>query len=85
MLKQKTDVANAIVETTWLRQHLNNLCYPPSKATLVFYDNVSTIYLSSNPVHHQRTKHIKIDIHFIHDQVGLGLIRVLHVPSGQLI
>ncbi|GKC94345.1 ribonuclease H-like domain-containing protein [Tanacetum coccineum] len=51
------------------------------RATIVHCDNVSAVYLSSNPVQHQRTKHIEIDIHFIRDLVTTGHIRVLHVPS----
>ncbi|GKC02548.1 RNA-directed DNA polymerase, eukaryota, reverse transcriptase zinc-binding domain protein, partial [Tanacetum coccineum] len=49
--------------------------------TLVYCDNVSAVYLSSNPVQHQRMKHIEIDIHFVRDLVATGAIRVLHVPS----
>ncbi|GKC15869.1 ribonuclease H-like domain-containing protein [Tanacetum coccineum] len=50
-------------------------------AALVYYDNVSVVYMYSNPVQHERTKHIEIDIHFVRDQVASGLVRVLHVPS----
>ncbi|MFS7901581.1 hypothetical protein Hanom_Chr01g00001361 [Helianthus anomalus] len=42
---------------------------------------MSAIYISGNPVQHQRTKHTELDIHFFHDQVQRGCIRVLHVPS----
>nr|GEX75704.1 ribonuclease H-like domain-containing protein [Tanacetum cinerariifolium] len=54
---------------------------PLSTATLVYCDNVSAVYLFSNPVQHQRTKHIEIDIHFVRDLVFTGRIRVLHVTS----
>ncbi|GJR63103.1 ribonuclease H-like domain-containing protein [Tanacetum coccineum] len=43
-----------------------------STATLVYCDNVSAVYMSANPVQHQRTKHIKIDIHFVRDMVTAG-------------
>ncbi|GJX77095.1 ribonuclease H-like domain-containing protein [Tanacetum coccineum] len=49
--------------------------------TLVYCDNVSAVYLSTNPVQHQRTKHIEIDIHFVREYVASGQVRVLHVPS----
>nr|GEX78573.1 ribonuclease H-like domain-containing protein [Tanacetum cinerariifolium] len=44
-------------------------------------DNVSAIYMSANLVQHHRTKHIKIDIHFVHDMVKDGHVCVLHVSS----
>ncbi|GJU77679.1 ribonuclease H-like domain-containing protein [Tanacetum coccineum] len=74
-------VANDVVETCWLRNLLHELYTPLSSATLVYYDNVSVVYLSSNPVQHQRTKHIEIDIHFVRDLVASGHVCVLHVPS----
>jgi hypothetical protein len=42
---------------------------------------VSAIYLSGNPVQHQRTKHIEMDIHFVREKVARGEVRVRHVPS----
>lgn len=58
-------VANAVAESTWLRNLLGEMKIPLTKATIVFGDNISAVYLSSNPVKHQRTKHIEIDIHFV--------------------
>ncbi|GJU30146.1 retrotransposon protein, putative, ty1-copia subclass [Tanacetum coccineum] len=53
-----------VAKTAWLRNLLLELHAPLSTATLVYCDNVSAVYLSINPVQHQRTKHIEIDIHF---------------------
>lgn len=58
-------VANAFAETTWLVQLLGELHCPVQCATLVYCENVSAIYLSTNAVQHQRTKHIEIDLHFV--------------------
>ena len=74
-------VANCVAESCWLRQLLTELRRPPTHATVVYCDNVSAVYLSSNPVQHQRTKHVEIDLHFVRDRVALGEARVLHVPT----
>jgi hypothetical protein len=52
-----------------------------SKSTLVYCDNVSAIYLSTNPVQHQRTKHIEIDLHYVRECIAIGDVCVLHVPT----
>jgi hypothetical protein len=41
-------VANDVAEPSWLRQLLQELHSPLARATLVYYDNVSAIYLSTN-------------------------------------
>ncbi|GJV15186.1 ribonuclease H-like domain-containing protein [Tanacetum coccineum] len=74
-------VANVVAKTAWLRNILRELHSPLSTATLVYCDNVSVVYMSVNPVQHQRMKHIEIDIHFLRDMVTAGQVRVLHVPS----
>jgi hypothetical protein len=57
-------IANGVAEATWLCQLLHELQTPPSRCTLVYCDNISAVYLSTNPVQHQRTKHVEIDLHF---------------------
>nr|GEU56300.1 ribonuclease H-like domain-containing protein [Tanacetum cinerariifolium] len=60
----------------WLRNLLCELRTPLSTATLVYCDNVSAVYMSANPVQHQRTKHIEIDIHFVRDMVTVGQVAI---------
>jgi hypothetical protein len=60
---------------------LAELHSPLAKSTLVYCDNVSAVYLSTNPVQHQRTKHVEIDLHFVRDRVAIGDVRVFHVPT----
>ncbi|XP_060176220.1 uncharacterized mitochondrial protein AtMg00810-like [Lycium barbarum] len=74
-------VANVVSESCWLRNLLLELCCPIRTTTLVYCDNVSAIYLSGNPVQHQHTKHIEMDIHFVREKVAREEVRVLHVPS----
>nr|GEV85471.1 hypothetical protein [Tanacetum cinerariifolium] len=68
-------VANVVTESTWLRNLLCELHAPIFSATLVYCENVSVVYLSSNLVQYQRIKHIELDIHFVHDFVAKGLMR----------
>jgi hypothetical protein len=74
-------VANAVAEISWLRQLLQELHFYPQRSSVVFCDDVRAVYLSTNPVQHQRTKHVEIDLHFVRDKVATGAIQVLHVPS----
>ncbi|GJU55213.1 ribonuclease H-like domain-containing protein [Tanacetum coccineum] len=74
-------VANVVAETTWVHNLLRELHSPLMTATLVYCDNVGAVYRSTNPVQHQRTKHIEFDINFVRDIVTAGHVRVLYVPS----
>ncbi|GKA41847.1 ribonuclease H-like domain-containing protein [Tanacetum coccineum] len=74
-------VANVVAKTAWLRNLLRELHIPLLSVTLVYYDNVSSMYMTTNLVQHQWTKHIEIDIHFVRNMVARGQVRALHVPS----
>jgi hypothetical protein len=74
-------VANGVAEACWLWQLLQELHASLSKSTLIYYDNVSTVYLSTNPVQHQRIRHVEIDLHFIQECVAIGDVCDLHIPT----
>ncbi|GJX89260.1 ribonuclease H-like domain-containing protein [Tanacetum coccineum] len=74
-------VANVVAKTAWLHNLLHELHSPLLTATLIYCDNVSAIYMSANPIQHQQTKHIEIDIRFVRDMVTAGQVRIINVPS----
>ncbi|XP_060202700.1 uncharacterized mitochondrial protein AtMg00810-like [Lycium barbarum] len=84
-------VANVVSESCWIRNLLLELHCSIQKATLVYCDNVSAIYLSGNPVQHQRTKHIEMDIHFVREKVARGelyiftLVNKVHLQFWSLL
>jgi hypothetical protein len=75
-----TAVGDGMAEVCWLHQLLVERHSPLSRATLVYCDNISVVYLSTNLVQHQCTKHVEIDLHFVRERVAVGGVHVLHVP-----
>jgi hypothetical protein len=73
-------VAHAVTECYWIRQLLQELHVSLASTTVVYCDNVSAVYMTANPIYHRCMKQIEIDIHFVHEKVALGQVRVLHVP-----
>ena len=61
---------------------LVELHQPVKQATIIYCDNVSAVYMASNPVQHHRTKNVEIVIHFVREKMALGEVRVLHVPTS---
>lgn len=45
---------------------------------LLKYDNQASIYIASNPVFHEWTKHIELDFHYVREQVQVILIDLTH-------
>ena len=57
--------------------------YGSEQGTLtLFYDNMSAINISKNPVQHSRTKHIDIRHHFIRELVESKTIALEHVGTN---
>jgi hypothetical protein len=68
-----------MAEACWLWQLLQKLYALLTNNTLIYCNNVSTVYLFTNPIQHQRTKHLEIDLHFVRERVAIDDVYVLHV------
>ncbi|KAK6156620.1 hypothetical protein DH2020_010868 [Rehmannia glutinosa] len=74
-------MAVATTDLIWIQSLFDELGLHIESPTVLWCDNSSAISLASNPVFHQRTKHIEIDIHFIREKVRDKIIDIHFVPS----
>ncbi|CAN6706409.1 unnamed protein product [Malus baccata var. baccata] len=72
-----------VAELDWIQQLLVFLQVPISVPPTLFCDNLSTIALSLNPVQHQRTKHIEVDVHFVRERIAKKKLLVQFVNSRE--
>ncbi|WKA04854.1 hypothetical protein VitviT2T_022853 [Vitis vinifera] len=74
-------LADTTSELLWLRWLLKDLGVSTSSATPLYCDNQSAIHIAHNDVFHERTKHIKIDCHFIRYHLVHGALKLFFVSS----
>lgn len=75
-------MAQATRELLWLQQLFTCLHLKVSTGAKLFCDNKSSMYIATNPVFHERTKHVEIDCHTVRDQVKNGFLKLMHVASA---
>ena len=69
-------------ELMWMRHLLEELCFEVKLLMSMYCDNQAAIYIASNPVFHERTKHIEVDCHLIRERVEKGIIAAPLVFTG---
>jgi hypothetical protein len=62
-------LAIATIELYWLRMLFQDIQIPLPVSPIIWCDNVSALSLAANPVYHAKTKHIKVDYHYIKEKV----------------
>ncbi|RDY05095.1 Copia protein, partial [Mucuna pruriens] len=70
-----------ICEGLWTKIILDDLKVKYEGLIKLFCNNNSVMSISHNPVQHDRTKHIEINIYFIKEKLDSGLIVTTHVPT----
>ena len=58
-------IAKGLCELLWLRRLLTKIGFAPNTEMDLFYDKKATVEISQNTIHHDHTKHIEVDRHFI--------------------
>ena len=76
-------MAQSACEIMWLHQLLAEVSIKTSVPAKFWCDNQAVLHITSNPVFHERTKHIEIDYHFIHEKIQLDLISPEYVKTGE--
>ena len=65
----------------WLKRLLEELKVPISGPMKVLCDNLATINIAKNPIHHDRTKHVELDHHFIKEKVEGEILDMFYTPT----
>lgn len=75
-------MARGVCELIWIRRVLKELKIGFEEPMLLYCDNKSAISIAHNPVHHDRTKHVEVDRHFIKEKLDGNIIKLEYVPTS---
>ncbi|RVW80264.1 Retrovirus-related Pol polyprotein from transposon RE2 [Vitis vinifera] len=67
-------MALATCELIWLRHLLQELRFGKDEQMKLICDNQAALHIASNPVFHERTKHIEVDCHFIREKIASDVL-----------
>ncbi|KAL5741578.1 hypothetical protein ACOSP7_028310 [Xanthoceras sorbifolium] len=76
-------MAQSVCEIMWIYQLLTEIGLKTSVPAKLWCDNQAALHIASNPVFHERTKHIEIDCHFVREKIQQGLISTGYVKTGE--
>ncbi|KAJ4808000.1 Retroelement pol polyprotein-like [Rhynchospora pubera] len=76
-------MANATSELLWLKSFLQSLDVIHSQPMKLSCDSQAALHIATNPVFHERTKHIELDCHFVRDQIRTKCIVAVYTRSSE--
>ncbi|KAK4388463.1 Retrovirus-related Pol polyprotein from transposon RE2 [Sesamum angolense] len=76
-------MAHTTSEILWLKNLLKELGFMYDDPVPMHSDNQAAIHIASNPIFHERTKHIEVDCHFVREAVMSQKICTPFTPSEQ--
>ena len=69
-------------ELIWLKHLLRELRFGKDEQMKLICDNQTALHIASNPVFHERTKHIEVDCHFIREKITSRCVATSFVNSN---
>ena len=70
-------------ELLWLKQLVGEIGVKEEMPMKMYCDNKAAINISHNLVHHDRTKHVEDNRHFIKEKVEDGTICMVYVSTNK--
>ncbi|CAN6548755.1 unnamed protein product [Malus baccata var. baccata] len=74
-------MASTACQLIWLKSLLFDLGFHSKEPISMFCDNQAAMHIASNPVFHERTKHIEVDCHYVRAQVQSNIINTHYTRS----
>ncbi|RDX72248.1 hypothetical protein CR513_48290, partial [Mucuna pruriens] len=62
-------MTSATCELIWVKQLIQELKFTDVQSMKLYCDNQAALHTASNPVFHEKTKHIEIDCHFVWEKL----------------
>ncbi|NBX98326.1 hypothetical protein EBQ81_05715, partial [bacterium] len=78
-------MADATKSIMWFRELMEELGEKQVGPTVLHVDNMSAMALANDPVHHERTKHIRRRFHFIREAIQEGEVRLEYCPTEAML
>ena len=69
-------------EVIWIYQLLIEVGFQVSIKSKLWCDNQAAIHITSNPIFHERTKHIEVDCHFV-QKIQQNLVSTKYVKTRE--